>query len=123
MNDNVMKLLFPLTEQNNEKITVPEKGNQKGTFSNLLSSTGFIEIHRLKSVILVPPGGNFKSVTHQRIYGKVPEVPLFLNSYIEIFSPSHKKNKNNNRHTKERMLYVSHVSIINKKGELRELFV
>lgn len=31
MNDNVMKLLFPLTEQNSEKITVPEKGNQRGT--------------------------------------------------------------------------------------------
>ena len=111
-----MKLLFPLTEQSLEKITDSEKGNQRGTFSNLLPSSGFIEIHRLKSVILVPPGGNFKSVTHQRIYGKVPEVPLFLNSYIEIFSPSHKKNKNNNGHTKERMLYVSHVCIIKKRG-------
>ena len=69
------------------------KGNQRGTFSNLLSSNRFIEIHRLKSIILVPPGGNFKSVTHQRIYEKVPYVPLFLNSYIEIFSPSHKKIK------------------------------
>ena len=92
------------------------KGNQRGTFSNLLSSNRFIEIHKLKSIILVPPGGNFKSVTHQRIYGKVPEVPLFLNSYIEIFSPSHTKNKNNNGHTKKSMLYVSHVCIIKKKG-------
>ena len=92
------------------------KGNQRGTFSNLLSSNRFIEIHRLKSIILVPPGGNFKSVTHQRIYEKVPYVPLFLNSYIEIFSPSHKKNKNNNGHTKKSVLYVSHVCIIKKKG-------
>ena len=67
---------------------------------------------------MVPPGGNFKSVTHQRIYEKVPYAPLFLNSYIEIFSPSHKKNKNNNGHTKKSVLYVSHVCIIKKKGNL-----
>ena len=114
--DKCYKTFISLTEQISEKITVPEKGNQRGTFSNLLPSTGFIEIHRLKCVILVPPGGNFKSVAQQRIYGKVPKVPLSLNSYIEIFSLSHKKNKNNNRHTKERMLYVSHVCIIKKKG-------
>ena len=117
--DNVMKLLFPWlnnTMKNRGSRKGEPKGNQRGTFLNLLSSNRFIEIHRLKSIILVPPGGNFKSVTHQRIYGKVPEVPLFLNSYIEIFSPLHKKNKNNNGHTKKSMLYVSHVCIIKKKG-------
>ena len=104
------------------KITVPEKGNQRGTFSNLLSSNRFIEIHRLKSIILVPPRGNFKSVTHQRIYGKVPEVPLFLNSYIENFSPSHKKIKII-MDIQRKACYMFLTYVLLKKRELRELFV
>ena len=115
-----------MTEQNNEKNNGSRKGepkgNQKGTFSNLLSSNRFIEIHRLKSVILVPPGGNFKSVTHQRIYGKVPEVPLSLNSYIEIFSPSHKKIKII-MDIQRKACYTFLTYVLLKKRELRELFV
>lgn len=92
---NVMKIIFSWlnnTMKNSGSRKGEPKGNQRGTFSNLLSSNRFIEIHRSKFVILVPPRGNFKSVTHQRIYGKVPEVPLFLNSYIEnFFTLSQKK--------------------------------
>lgn len=97
------------------KITVPEKGNQKGTFSNLLSINRFIEIHRLKSIILVPPGGTSNPLVGNGFTEKFRKFPFSELLYRNFFTLP-QKNKNNNGHTKKSMLYVSHVCIIKKKG-------
>ena len=121
-----MKIIFSRlnnTMKNSGSRKGEPKGNQRGTFSNLLSSNRFIEIHRSKFVILVPPRGNFKSVTHQRIYGKVPEVPLFLNSYIENFFTLSQKKIKIIMDIQRKACYMFLTYVLLKKRELRELFV